>query len=93
MAISKCIIAESEQNKLKMEDVSSIFIKDSKNMGLCTKYTQYQKLTEAICDRFIETVTASLVLLLLISTCLSHIYNSNSKDIRNLQTSLFHSLL
>ena len=62
-------------------------------MGLCRKYTQYQKLTEAICNHFIEAVTPSLVLLLHISTCLSHIYNSNSKDIRNLQPSLFQTLL
>ena len=93
MAISKCILAESEQNKLKTEDVSTIFIKDSKNLGLCTKYTQYQKLPEAISNHSVEAVTASLVLLLHRSNCLSHIYNSNSKNIRYLQPSLFHSLL
>ena len=93
MAISKCILAESEQNKLKTEDVSTIFIKDSKNLGLCTKYTQYQKLPEAISNDSVEAVTASLVLLLHRSNCLSHIYNSNSKNIRYLQPSLFHSLL
>ena len=93
MAISKCILAESEQNKLKTEDVSTIFIKDSKNLGLCTKYTQYQKLPEAISNDSVEAVTASLVLLLHRSNCFSHIYNSNSKNIRYLQPSLFHSLL
>ena len=93
MAISKCILAESEQNKLKTEDVSTIFIKDSKNLGLCTKYTQYQNLTEAICNHFIEAVTASLVLILHITNYLSHIYNSNLKAVRNLHPSLFQTLL
>ena len=37
MAISKSILAESEQNKLKTEEVISTFHKDPKNMGMCTK--------------------------------------------------------
>ena len=91
MAISKCIFSESEQNRPKTMHVSTTFIKDSKNMGQCPKYSQYQKFTEAISKPSVEAVTASVVLLLHISTFLSHIYNSNSKDVRNLQPSLFQT--
>ena len=36
------IFAESGWNKLKTKHVSTIFIKDSKNMGQCQKYTGYR---------------------------------------------------
>ena len=93
MTKSSSIFVDIEQNRPKTKDVSTLFIKDSKFMGPCTKYSWYQDLTEAISNPSAEAVTASVVLLLHISTFLSHIYNSNSKDVRNLQPSLFQTLL
>ena len=62
-------------------------------MGKNTKYSQYHVAIEAVSSPFIEVVTASVVLLLHISTFLNHIYHFNSKDVRNLHPSLFQTLL
>ena len=91
--LENCIFAESEQNKLKTDHVSNIFNKHCNYLGQNVKYSWYQFIMEAVSRPSTEVVTASIILLLHLTTYFCHIYNINVQKFKNLQPSLFLSLL
>ena len=92
-AKSSSFFEESGWNKLELVQVSSGFHYNSENMGLDAKYTGYKILIEAVSSPFIEAITASIALVLHMSSCLGHMYMTNSKESKNLQPLLFFTRL